>query len=218
MRNGMKKFICMACAAALSVSVQALPAGSPKLSINKNNIKVWTYQDSQNPVMMYKAETILNVPIEQAVALILNVDHAVDWVPFLGKMKLLSRDDKKGEFQLYMVLDFPFPLKDRDLIVQGKMAKDAQGIITIQNKALKKGYPLNSSYVRLTSYEGDWAFQKLGPQKVKVSTYGYANPEGSIPLSVTNMFVQQQPYQMLQKMKTELEKSKALAVLPEILK
>jgi 1,4-dihydroxy-2-naphthoyl-CoA synthase len=41
----------------------------------------------------------------------------------------------------------------------------------------------------LTSYEGDWAFQKLGPQKVKVSTYGYANPEGSIPLSVTNMFV-----------------------------
>src|SRR5690606_4957607 len=131
-------------------------------SINKNNIKVWTYQDSQNPVMMYKAETTLNVPIEQAVALILNVDHAVDWVPFLGKMKLLSRDDKKGEFQLYMVLDFPFPLKDRDLIVQGKMAKDAQGIITIQNKALKKGYPLNSSYVRLTSYEGDWAFQKLG--------------------------------------------------------
>ncbi|ENV81878.1 hypothetical protein F941_02696 [Acinetobacter bouvetii DSM 14964 = CIP 107468] len=214
----MKKVILMACAAALSVSAQAAPAGSPKLSLNKNNIKVWTYQDSQNPVMMYKAETTLNVPIEQAVALILNVDHAVDWVPFLGKMKLLYRDDKKGEFQLYMVLDFPFPLKDRDLIVQGKMSKDAQGIISIQNKALKKGYPLNSNYVRLTSYEGDWAFQKLGPQKVKVSTYGYANPEGSIPLSVTNMFVQQQPYQMLQKMKAELAKPQGAIELPAILK
>ena len=215
----MKKLILMACAAALSAAVQAVPAeGTPKLSLNKNNIKVWTYPDSQNPVMMYKAETTMNASIEQAAALVLNIDHAVDWVPFLSQMKLLSRDDKKGEFLLYMVLDFPFPLKDRDLVVQGKMSKDAQGVITIQNKALKKGYPLNSNYVRLTQYEGDWSFQKLGPQKVKVITSGYANPEGSIPLSVVNMFVQQQPYQMLQKMKAELAKPQTQSVLPAILK
>ena len=215
----MKKLILMACAAALSTAVQAIPAeGTPKLSLNKNNIKVWTYQDSQNPVMMYKAETTMNASIEQAAALVLNIDHAVDWVPFLSQMKLLSRDDKKGEFLLYMVLDFPFPLKDRDLVVQGKMSKDAQGVITIQNKALKKGYPLNSNYVRLTQYEGDWSFQKLGPQKVKVSTSGYANPEGSIPLSVVNLFVQQQPYQMLQKMKAELARPQAQSVLPAVLK
>lgn len=215
----MKKLILMACAAALSAAVQAVPVeGTPKLSLNKNNIKVWTYPDSQNPVMMYKAETTMNVSIEQAAALVLNIDHAVDWVPFLSQMKLLSSDDKKGEFLLYMVLDFPFPLKDRDLVVQGKMSKDAKGVITIQNKALKNGYPLNSNYVRLTQYEGDWSFQKLGPQKVKVITSGYANPEGSIPLSVVNMFVQQQPYQMLQKMKAELAKPQTQSVLPAILK
>ena len=214
----MKKLILTACAAVLCSAVQASPAANAKLSINKNNIKVWTYQDSENPIMMYRAETTLNVPIEQAVSLILDVDNAVKWVPFLGGMKVLSRDPKKGEFQLYMVLDFPFPLKDRDLVVQGKMSKDAQGIISIQNKALKKGYPLNKEYVRLTNYEGDGSFQKLGPQKVKVSTYGYANPEGSIPLSAANMFVQQQPYQMLQKMKAELSKPKAAAALPDILK
>jgi len=214
----MKKALLMACVLACSAMTQAAPTDHVKLSINKNNIKVWTIQDSQNPIMMYKAETTLNVPIEQAVALILDVDHAVEWVPFLSQMKVLSRDDKKGEFQLYMVLDFPFPLKDRDLVVQGKMSKDAQGIISIQNKAIKKGYLLNKNYVRLNQYEGDWSFQKLGPQKVKVSTYGYANPEGSIPLSVVNMFVQQQPYQMLQKMKVELEKAKNFAPLPDILK
>ncbi len=47
--------------------------------------------------------------------LILDVDHAVKWVPYMGSVKVLSRDDKKGEFQLYMVLDFPFPLKDSRL-------------------------------------------------------------------------------------------------------
>lgn len=214
----MKKVIFMACAVAFTAAVQAKTMDNAKLTINKNNIKVWTYQNAQNPVFQYKAETSFDVPIEKAVSLILDVENAVNWVPYMGSVKVLSRDDQKGEFSLYMVLDFPFPLKDRDLVVQGKMRKDAQGIISIQNKAVKKGYPINPNYIRLTDYEGDWTFQRLGNQKVKVSTYGYANPEGSIPLSFVNMFVQQQPYQMLQKMKVQLGKSKTVATFPEILK
>ena len=214
----MKKVIFMACAVAFTAAVQAKTMDNAKLTINKNNIKVWTYQNAQNPVFQYKAETSFDVPIEKAVSLILDLENAVNWVPYMGSVKVLSRDDQKGEFSLYMVLNFPFPLKDRDLVVQGKMRKDAQGIISIQNKAVKKGYPINPNYVRLTDYEGDWTFQRLGNQKVKVSTYGYANPEGSIPLSFVNMFVQQQPYQMLQKMKVQLRKSKTVATFPEILK
>lgn len=113
----MKKVIYMACVVAVMTTAQAKPMDQAKLSIHKNNIKVWTYQNAQNPVFLYKAETTFDVPIEKAVSLILDVDHAVKWVPYMGSVKVLSRDDKKGEFQLYMVLDFPFPLKDRDLVV-----------------------------------------------------------------------------------------------------
>ena len=214
----MKKVILMTCAVAMFATAQAKPLDNAKLSMNKNNIKVWTYQNSQNPVFLYKAETIYDTPLEKPVGLILDVDHAVKWVPYMGSVKVLSRDDKKGEFLLYMVLDFPFPLKDRDLVVQGKMVKDAQGVISIKNKAIDKGYAKNPDYVRLTHYEGDWSFQKLANNKVKVSTYGYANPEGSIPLTFVNMFVQQQPYQMLQKMKLELAQRSSIPALPEALR
>ena len=214
----MKKVILMTCAVAMFATAQAKPLDNAKLSMNKNNIKVWTYQNSQNPVFLYKAETIYDTPLEKAVGLILDVDHAVQRVPYMGSVKVLSRDDKKGEFLLYMVLDFPFPLKDRDLVVQGKMVKDAQGVISIKNKAIDKGYAKNPDYVRLTHYEGDWSFQKLANNKVKVSTYGYANPEGSIPLTFVNMFVQQQPYQMLQKMKLELAQRSSIPALPEALR
>ncbi len=37
-------------------------------------------------------------------------------------------------------------------------------MISIQNKAIERGYPLNPDYVRLKDYEGDWTFQKLGNQ------------------------------------------------------
>ena len=167
----MKKVIYMACVVAVMTTAQAKPMDQAKLSIHKNNIKVWTYQNAQNPVFLYKAETTFDVPIEKAVSLILDVDHAVKWVPYMGSVKVLSRDDKKGEFQLYMVLDFPFPLKDRDLVVQGKMTKDSQGIISIKNKAIDKNIFKNPDYVRLNHYEGDWTFQKLGSNKVKVCKY-----------------------------------------------
>jgi ribosome-associated toxin RatA of RatAB toxin-antitoxin module len=214
----MKIKLMMGCAVALFATAHAKPIDNAKLSINKQNIKVWTYQDSANPVFLYQAETHFDVPIEKATALILDVEQAPKWVPYMGSVKVLSRNDSKGEFLLYMVLDFPFPLKDRDLVVKGKMSKDAQGIIHIQNKAVNQGYPVNPNYVRLTRYEGDWTFQKLGKHKVKVSTYGFADPEGSIPLSAVNLFVEQQPYQMLLKMKDELAKPRSYAALPMLLR
>ena len=63
----MKKVIFMACAVALAATVQAKSMDNAKLSINKNNIKVWTYQDEKNPVFQYKAETSFDVPLEKVV-------------------------------------------------------------------------------------------------------------------------------------------------------
>ena len=203
---------------ALSLTAQAALPSNAKLSLNKNNIKVWTYKDANNSVLSYKAETVFDVPIEKAVTLILDVNYTPKWVPNVAKAEILSRDDKKGEFTIYMVLDFPFPLKDRDMVVKGKMSKDTNGTIIIKNTAIQQGKPLNANYIRLKDYFGDWTFQKLGANQVRVTTTGHANPEGSIPASVTNLLVEQQPYQMLQRMKVELAKKTKASTLPDILK
>ena len=202
-----------------ATSLVVSAAEAPKLSLHRNNIKVWTYQTKNNPVFQYKAETTFDVPLERAVAVVLDVERTPQWVPYVGKAQLLSRDEKKGEFTLYMVLDFPFPLKDRDVVIKGKMSKNEDGSISIKNNAIKNNYPEQPDMIRLTRYEGDWTFQKLANNKVKVSTTGYADPAGAIPLSFVNMFVQQQPYQMLMKMKKELNNPLyAQPKLPEVLK
>ena len=211
------------CLVALLLSVCSLAGHAApetaKLSLDRNKIKVWTYKTANNPVFQYKAETSFDVPMEQAVAVVLDVERTPQWVPYVGKAQVLSRDDKKGEFTLYMVLDFPFPLKDRDVIIKGKMIKNADGSISIKNHAIQHNYPKQADTIRLAHYEGDWTFQKLANNKVKVSTSGYADPAGSIPLSFVNMFVQQQTYQMLMKMKKELNNPLyAQPKLPEVLK
>ncbi|MDH0032703.1 MULTISPECIES: START domain-containing protein [Acinetobacter] len=208
-------------AALLSITSLTATAATDtaKLSLNRNNIKVWTYQTENNPIIQYRAETTFDVPLERAVAVVLDVERTPQWVPYVGKAQVLSRDEKKGEFILYMVLDFPFPLKDRDLVIKGKMSKNADGSISIKNNVIQNNYPEQPDVVRLTKYTGDWTFQRVGNNKVKVTTTGYADPAGSIPLSFVNMFVQQQPYQMLMKMKKEVNNPLyAQPHLPDLLK
>lgn len=215
----LKKLVMMCVVSASCLTTPIFAAETAKLSINKNNIKVWTIQNSNNPMISYKAETTFDTTLERAVAMVLDVERAKDWIPNVASTQVLSQDLSKGEYKLYMVLDFPFPLKDRDLIMQGKMYKDATGTIQIKNKAIQQGKAENPNYVRLKKYQGDWTFNTLSDGKIKVTTTGYADPEGVIPQSVTNMLVQQQPYQMLQKMKIELAKpNRTLPHLPAVLK
>lgn len=224
MKNKMKNknmlMVGVVSAVCLTAPFMATAQQHEKLSINKNNIKVWTIQDPQKPTMSYRAETTFNASLEQAVAIVLDVENATKWMPYVTKAEILSRNDQQGEFTLYMVLDFPFPLKDRDLIVKGTIKKQANGVIRIQNQAITSNLvAINPKYIRLKRYEGDWMFEKLTNDKVKVSNAGYADPEGAIPISVSNLFVQQQPYQMLQKMKLELAKpARKNPILPAILK
>ena len=215
----MNRYIICGVVSAMCLTSPQLFANTEKLSIDKNNIKVWTYEDANNPIFSYKATTTLNAPMEKAIAMVLDVQKTPEWVPNLAKVEVLSQDNQKGDFVLYMVLDFPFPLKDRDVIVKGKISKEANGVVSVKNKAITQGKALNPDYIRLKNYQGDWSFQALANNKVKITTSGYADPEGSIPLSVANMFVQQQPYQMLQKMNLELKKpNKKFAELPAILR
>ena len=215
-KNILKAGLCLS--VWISIAAQANIPANAKLSLNKNDIKVWTYRDASNSAMSYKAETHINVPIEQAVALVLDVEHSSRWAPYVAKAEVLSRDEKNGEFTLYMVLDFPFPLKDRDLVVKGRISKDSKGVISIQNSAIAEGKAIQPDYVRLKRYQGNWTFQRLDATRVKVTTSGFADPEGAIPAKVANMFVEQQPYQMLQKMKAELAKNPKLPALPALLK
>ncbi|WP_248122007.1 START domain-containing protein [Acinetobacter radioresistens] len=202
-----KKTIFNICLMLLSLLItQFTSAEQARLKINKQNIKVWTYQMSRNPAASYKAETVFNVPLERAVALIMDVERAQQWVPYMGKISILNRDDQAGEFLLHVVMDLPFPLKDRDLIIQSKITKERNGTVNIRNRGMADSRFSQPDYIRLQDYQGDWTFQRLGVNKVKVTTMGYVNPEGSLPISFMNMFVEQQPYQMLKIMRSELER------------
>ena len=72
----MKKVIYMACVVAVMTTAQAKPMDQAKLSIHKNNIKVWTYQNSQNPVFLYPKKFIFLNANTHYIALVYSFSHS----------------------------------------------------------------------------------------------------------------------------------------------
>jgi hypothetical protein len=179
-----------------------------KLAIDKQGIKVWTFQTPNNPAFNYRASTEVDNSLSSVVALILDTGYLTKWVPYVSVVDVLDRDDNAGTFTIRMEMDFPFPLKDRDVVVKGKISQTPQGIVTIKNElATDKRAPINPKLVRITRYEGEWVLKPLAANKVSVMTTGYADPGGNVPLSIANMFTQKQPFEMLKNMKEEVKKA-----------
>lgn len=206
-----KAIVLAGLAVMFNASVQAADStmSRTKLAINKNGVKVWTYQTPDNPAFTYRATTVLNTSLTSATAVILDTKSLTQWVPYVSSADVIERDADSGTFILHMKLDFPFPLQDRDVVVRGKISQTANGTVTIKNAAISdKRVPVEPNVVRLTEYEGDWSLKPLAANKVEVSTTGYGNPGGIIPLAVANRFVQQQPYQMLGRMKNYVKNAR----------
>ncbi len=189
-------------AQATDIPVPSKMVEPTKLAIDRNGIKVWTYQTVGNPAFNYRATTVLDSSVTSVVAALQDTTYLNKWVPYLRKIQTIEQKDD-GSFIMRMELDFPFPLQDREVVIGGSIKQAADGTVTIINKSVQDARaPVQSRLLRVEHYEGSWQIKPLGKNRTEVTTTGYADPGGLLPLSIVNMFVQQQPYQMLQSMKT----------------
>ncbi|GAC1372750.1 MAG: START domain-containing protein [Aquirhabdus sp.] len=191
----------------VTVSAWAETESKGHLSIDRDGVQVWTYKQSGNPSVNYRATTVLESTLSGAVALVMDLDHCPEWAPYTGKSLILDRDTQAGTFTFRMDINFPFPLKNRDVLLTARMSQNSDGIVTIKNTVIEDPRaPIRPNFIRIDQYQGSWQFKPLpktasGKPQVEVTTSGYAQPNGLLPIRIVNLFVHEQPFQMLRNMK-----------------
>ena len=173
------------------------------LVIDRQGIKVWTYQVADNPSFNYRATTTLQSNLVGTVAAIMDTQYLKEWAPHTKRVELLESDEKAGTFTMLMEIDFPFPLNDRDVVFAGTIKQQPNGTVFIENRSTSHPKaPVRAGFLRVTRYEGSWILRPIDANHTEVTTIGYADPAGVLPIAIVNMFVQQQPYLMLRNMKS----------------
>lgn len=197
-------------------SIQAWAEVQPqeKLTIDRDGVKVWTFKKPGNAVVNYRARTVVESTLSGAVGVVMDTDHIAKWATYIGNILILDRVNQNGEFKIRLDVDFPFPLSNRDVVLAGRMNQNADGSVSIIDRVVEDPrVPIRKNFIRLDRYEGSWTFKTLpktaaGKPQVEVINSGYAYPNGLLPIFVVNLFVQEQPYQMLKNMQSYVKSSK----------
>ncbi len=129
----------------------------------------WVYKGEKDGIKIYhqktpgllhiKLSTAVKVPLSGIAALFSDVDNYKDWGYKISESRQLRRVSPT-EVWYYAKYDFPWPLDDRDIILQSKIHQDAlTRRIVIINTPYPAYLPENKGVSRIKNTVTLWSFQ-----------------------------------------------------------
>ena len=172
-----------------------------KLILDKNNIKIWSYKVPKSPLSGFIATTTVKSSLSGLVGLITDTQNASRWLYRTSRIDVLARDDGQQFFTIRVITDVPWPLTDREALVDVRISQDSKtGRVRIDSNesAYANKYPVAECCLRMPMVKGYWLFKPVGNGLVEVTMSGHADPGGMIPKGLVNFLIQEHPYNTLQ--------------------
>ncbi|PTX60591.1 START domain-containing protein [Kordia periserrulae] len=174
-----------------------------KLKKDKDDIKIYVKSKKNSNLKLFKAEMTVQSSLDTVLNVILDGDSLKDWNYKALDSKLLNKslDD---EYLLWMALDLPWPVRNRDVVIACKLLRITDDIIKIEISSASNRYPENDDYLRITTFEGFWLLQQLD-DGIKVTHQMYGDPGGNLPDWFVNSTLTRAPYHNFMALKERVE-------------
>lgn len=170
---------------------------------NRNQLSIQIRHNKPNKTVEFKSMITVDSHIDTCIATLLNFDLHPEFLYRVKSVKLIDHSDETAPC-LYYTMDFPFPLSDRDMIVDGSITKDPQsGEMTILLKSNPEKMPL-TKYVRIKDVDGSWVLKKINDSQTQITNYGISTTRG-LPTWLVNLLVLQIPKSTLTKLRRIVE-------------
>jgi hypothetical protein len=180
-----------------------------KFEYAKDGIDIYTRIVPGSPIYGFKGSSVMNVPIEQVAELISDIPATPQWAPDIKDARVLSKKDDYN-MQVYNVLDLPWPVSDRDFVMETKVEMDlSKGKVVIYADALKDPpMPKNDEYVRVTKMQIKYLLEYIDREHTRVTLTGWSDPAGYLPAAIVNFTATKTPYRSLTGMRRILKSEK----------
>jgi hypothetical protein len=168
----------------------------------EDGIKVWRLEVPGRDLPGFRGETVIAGPVSAIVAQLKRVDRHTEWMHRCSASETLKRysDDR---VVIYNRTDIPWPVWDRDVILDTLFTYAAQGrLVTLTFKnddpALR---PLPDHVVRMPRLEGFYRMWQLDPARTKVVYQVEADVGGSVPRWMAERVARDMPYETLSRLR-----------------
>jgi hypothetical protein len=172
-----------------------------ELKKDSDSIEVFTRSVSKSPVKEYKAVAEVAASAEEILAVLRDVPAYTQWIEDVVYTKTISSAENKMSF--YYQMSLPWPAKDRDLCLDMEITR-LNETITVSLTSNPDLLPVDEDFIRIITIEGQWVITAIDESNSLVEQQFLADPEGSLPKWIVNMFVVDSPYQTMKNMRDYL--------------
>ncbi|HTQ27416.1 MAG TPA: START domain-containing protein [Puia sp.] len=165
------------------------------LKKDKDGIKVFSRSSDSSKFDEVRAEFDMQASLSDMVAVMMDVDHHVDWV-YGTKSSSLLKKVNDSDLYFYTEMEIPWPLSNRDLAVHLSFSQQPQSkVVTIVAVSVPHYIPEKKSIVRVPFSSAVWTITPIGHDSIHVAYHVQVDPGGAIPAWLFNMFVSKSPYE-----------------------
>ena len=159
-------------------------------------IKVYTRSVENTDIKEFKASTMLNSSAETIFNIILDVENYPKWIEDVNYAeKIYQRDSQIG---MYYQLKLPWPVKDRDITLISKFNRQPDNETFFKLNYSGELKEEDDDFIRIKEINGEWHIKPLDEKSCEVTYRFLADPEGSLPAWVINIFIVDGPFKTLQ--------------------
>jgi IS30 family transposase len=177
-----------------------------ELKENKEGIKIFTSDIANSKIKAIRVECHLQASLSQVVSALMDIHHSEEWLYHTAGNHLIKQVSP-SELYYYSLIEMPWPVSNRDFIAHLKVTQDeTTKVVTVDAPCLPNMVPAKPNIIRITNSKGKWMIYPLGKQEVKIIYTLHADPGGSVPAWLTNLFVTQGPSQSFKKFKVHIQK------------
>lgn len=186
----------------------ASPETPWRLERNEQNILVYSRNSPNSSFKEIKVETNFNAPLSVIVALLKDISAFPSWVYKCETAHVVKHQDHK-EMIYYQKSDVPWPVSDRDMVVQSRFRQDpATKIVYFNSVAMPDILPLKADIVRIRKFKGSWTLTPIADGTVNVEYQIGIDPGGSLPAWMVNMASTEGPLITTQNLKKVVKQPK----------
>jgi hypothetical protein len=143
------------------------------LTKEKKRIKLYSRPKKDSNLIEIKVTTTLNVPLEKALKLFSNGDGCDSWQSLCRSSKIIPAEPE-GENLIYMVLNLPWPLADRDIVIIFTHKFDSEKkLTTVYFQPATDSYPQQD--ILRGELKGYYTLQSISPKEIELTWVAFTD-------------------------------------------
>ena len=176
------------------------------LKQNKDGVKIYTADYANSKIKALKVECEFDATPAAVTAAVMDIKNSKSWIYSTESAYVVKRASP-SDIYYYTLIKMPWPVQNRDYVGHLVVHQDAKTkAVTINGSCVAGMVPKKDKAVRVLNSPAKWLLTPEGSGRVKVVYTLHADPGGSIPSGLVNMFATKAPSETFTKLKVELQK------------